>query len=117
MIATQPDLFGESDRRDALSAIMHQPRTCPSCRQQEPSAFLLRINHGYSVTLDGTVEGIGGFPIGQHPIYGAMCVAQSLARSHIASALRDRDAERLEAATARAVQLGMDAEAITGGAA
>ncbi len=61
-----------------------QPATCPSCETREPNRYLLRQNHGYD--LDG--EGIGGFPTLEHPIYGSMCVAQSLVSNHIDYAVK-----------------------------
>ncbi|MGC1209573.1 MAG: hypothetical protein WA880_16630 [Ornithinimicrobium sp.] len=105
----QPDLFGEYDQAQEQEARLRQPATCPSCGTEEPNGWLLTNNHGYDIDT----EGISGFPAGQHPIYGAMCVAQSLVSSHIVYAVRNGDTEQLAERKERGRELGLDVEQIT----
>lgn len=104
----QPDLFGEYDQAQEQAARWRQPATCPSCGTQEASGYDLRLNHGG----EPGAEGICGFPAGQHPIYGALCVAQSLVSSHIAYAVKTGDAEKLAERMERGRSLGLDVEQI-----
>lgn len=104
----QPDLFGEFDERAARAEQWRQPATCPSCGTRESSGHQLRNNHGYGINGDG----IGGYPVKQHPIYGAQCVAQSLVSSHIVYATREGDADMLTRSMERGRELGLDVESI-----
>ena len=102
----QPDLFGDYDRRERSRQWGAEPATCPACGAQEPSGFLLRNNHG--VDEDGT---ICGWPLGEHPIYGARCVAQDLTVNHIIFGIR-HDGAGLERDLERGRELGLDVDAI-----
>lgn len=111
MTAIQPDLFGEHDARQARVELRRQPVTCPSCGRGERNAILFENSHGYRVLDDGSLGGIGGFPIKDHPIYGALCLAQVLVRNHIHYDVRTGD-PRLVRDMARGRELGLDVDAI-----
>ena len=105
--AAQPDLFGESDAREAMAVEWAKPATCPACGTTERNGHILRLNHG----AEPGKPGICGFPAGKHPNYGAMCVAQSLVSSHIwGDAKHGRPA--LDRSIIRGRELGLDVEAI-----
>lgn len=95
----------EAARRDAERD--RQPHTCPCCGKTEPNRFLLGNNHG--IDRDGM---LCGYPVGEHPIYGAMCVAQGLVRNHILCAVTRDDGELLEERSRRGRELGLDVDAI-----
>ena len=109
MSEIQPDLFGDYDRSEQLAALRNQPVECPSCGIVAPNAIRLENSHGYRVTPEG-IEGIGGFPIGEHPIYGEMCVAQALKRNHIIYGVRNGEDVTRDVASGR--ELGLDVDAI-----
>ncbi|MGC0144441.1 hypothetical protein [Pseudactinotalea sp. Z1732] len=111
MSAVQPDLFGEYDRREQERKTQRQPAECPSCGTTEPNGYLLSINHGY----DPISLRIGGFPQGEHPIYGDKCLAQTLVTSHITYQARNGDTQALALAMDRGRELGLDVEAIKEG--
>lgn len=110
--AEQLDLFGDHTRRDeekaqrdAQRAWYDSPHECPCCGQREPNGWLLKTNHG--IDPDGT---LCGFTIGDHPNYGAMCVAQNLVSNHIYYDItRGLDPTR---DIARGRQLGLDVDKI-----
>lgn len=106
----QPDLFGESEAREAEAARWRQPATCPCCGTQEPSGWMLRNNHG----ITPGEEAVGGFPSGQHPIYGRQCVAQVLVANHIYYDVTNGRDEELERDINRGRALGLDVESIIG---
>ena len=108
-MSEQPDLFGEFDAakerevgRQAASAHAWTPHRCPSCGTVEPNSFALRLNHGYECCEPG----MSGFPFGEHPNYGADCIAQSLTRSHVFVGRRDGWPD-LDRYLARAAELGL----------
>ncbi len=104
----QPDLFGDYDRAQAEAARWRQPATCPACGTEEPDGYALWRNHG----AEPGQPGICGSPAGEHPIYGAECVAQDLVRSHITYAARTEQADLLAERMERGRTLGLDVEAI-----
>lgn len=53
-----------------LALLPATPHICPMCGGVEPHWALLQNNHGVN---NGR---IGGYPPGEHPIYGAYCLAQ-----------------------------------------
>ena len=108
----QPDLFGEYDKAQEEAERMLQPATCPACGQVEPTAYLLRNNHG----ADPFEPGICGFPAGEHPIYGDRCVAQDLVMSHIFYAARNNQDAMLARDMERGRELGLDVDAIAAAA-
>lgn len=104
----QPDLFGDYDRQQEASARRRQPATCPCCGTREPNGYLLLQNHG----IDVDDLGIGGFPPGQHPIYGGACVAQHLVRNHIIHAAQTGAVAQLKERMRRGRDLGLDVDSI-----
>lgn len=108
----QLDLFGEVEaqeaQRKAADDLHSQPATCPCCGTTERNGWLLRNNHG----VDPETGGIGGYPVREHPIYGAQCVAQSLVSSHITYYVREGKEDALEREVIRGRELGLDVEAI-----
>lgn len=113
------DLFGNAAEKEALSAAekarhaadqaaWDNPATCPSCGREEPSGFLLSLNHGYNpVTLR-----IAHFPQFEHPIYGRHCTAQVLTINHITYAVLHDSPEDLQRYVDRGRQVGLDVEEI-----
>lgn len=95
----------EAARRDAERR--RQPHTCPCCGKTEPNQFLFELNHG--IDRDGMFY---GYPVGEHPIYGAMCGSQWLVRNHILYAVTRDDGELLEERSRRGHELGLDVDAI-----
>ena len=105
-MTTQLDIFTDYDAQARRNELWQQPHTCPCCGTQEPNGFVLRNNHG----IDPGEDAICGFPIGEHPNFGDLCVAQWLTRNHIAWAVEhDDDIERY---VERGRQLGLDVDAI-----
>lgn len=107
-MSIQPDLFGDYDRAQEAAERWRQPASCPACGTHEPSGYMLRQNHG----AEPGEPGICGFPAGEHPIYGAECVAQNLVRNHITYAARHEQADMLAERMERGRALGLDVEAI-----
>lgn len=107
-MALQPDLFGESEAREAEASLWRQPATCPCCGTQEPSGWMLRNNHG----IAPGEEAVGGSPAGQHPLYGDQCVAQVLVTGHIYYDVTNGRDEELERDINRGRELGLDVESI-----
>jgi hypothetical protein len=112
VVAQQYDLFGEDEAKKAERARRREwnnsPHTCPSCGRTERNGHLLSNHHGYQFGQ----EGIGGWPLFQHPNYGAHCVAQSLVRNHIRFAVHTGRQALLADRSARGRELGLDVEAI-----
>jgi hypothetical protein len=106
----QPSLFEDIDRERRENNPYHRPATCPACGTREPNGYLLSNNHGIEPDGHG---GVGNFPVGEHPIYGAMCTAQYLVSNHITYAAKHGEAERLARRQQRGRELGLDVEAIT----
>lgn len=107
----QPDLFGEHDAAQERSELWKQPCTCPRCGEHCTNRWILRNNHA----IDPDTDTIGGYPRGQHPIYGAMCLAQSLAEAHLIADLRYGNpaiAQPRPRNIKRARQLGLDVDTI-----
>ena len=106
----QLDLFGEVEaqeaQRKAADDLHSQPATCPCCGTTERNGWLLRNNHG----VDPETGGIGGYPVREHPIYGAQCVAQSLVSSHITYYVREGKEDALEREVIRGRELGLDVD-------
>lgn len=92
-------------------AMWSQPVACPSCGTVEPSGYQLQSNHGYSPEDLGLIY---GFPAGQHPAYGRLCIAQYLVRNHIRYGVRHPEEDRawFDARCARGRELGLDVDAI-----
>lgn len=104
----QPDLFGEYDADQERQRVWSLPATCPSCGTTEPNGHRLRDNHGY----DPVTGLISGFPLGQHPNYGSMCLAQHLVRNHITYYVADGNAVALEERCRRGQELQLDVDQI-----
>lgn len=108
----QPDLFGDYDRAEEAAERWRQPATCPACGTEEHSGYMLRQNHG----AEPGEPGICGFAPGEHPVYGAECLAQHLVRNHITYAARHDQADMLAERMDRGRTLGLDVEAIAAAA-
>jgi hypothetical protein len=111
-VAQQYDLFGEDEAREAEHTRWREwnnsPHTCPSCGRTERNGLLFENNHGYRYGE----EGICGWPLFGHPIYGRFCSAQYLIRNHIHYAVKTGDAAMLAERSKWGREYGLDVEAI-----
>lgn len=103
-----PETIAKRDAAAEREARWNAPATCPACGTTEPRGWLLRNNHG----LDPDDPRIGGFPAGEHPIYGAMCTAQYLVKNHITYYARRDEPTALAERMERGRGLGLDVDAI-----
>ena len=102
----QLDLFDGVEEQPVTGGLRDQPAKCPCCHTIEHTRDGVLVNHG----VDIDAHQIGGWPIGQHPVYGKKCVAQNLAQNHLMYAiLNDQDTA---APIARCHQLRISPDAI-----
>lgn len=98
----------EAARARELAAEMEwrsSPRSCPVCGREEATGWLVVNNHG--VDQHGSMS---GYPPGQHPIYGAQCLAQNLIENQLRRAVNRR--QDLTQVSARAREVGLDVDTI-----
>jgi hypothetical protein len=82
-VLEQPDLFGEWDAQQEREAEQQrlreqemQPQSCPYCGREEPSGWLLNVNHNV------------GWETGKANAGWDKCLAQMLRSNHLIAAVR-----------------------------